>query len=91
MESSDYEHLSVRKSACIPLCFGVFICLTNSYLIYLFDNEVLELYKSVTKSSEPIDDIQFTRPSFFIIPSHVQVSLRTTAGFFYSYIIPGLY
>ena len=45
----------------------------------------MELYKSVTMSSEPIGDIQLTRPSFFITPSHVQVSLPTTAGFFYSY------
>ena len=42
----------------------------------------MELYKSVTMSSEPIGDIQLTRPSFVITPSHVQVSLRTTAGFF---------
>lgn len=36
-------------------------------------------------SSEPIGDIQLTRPSFFITPSHVQVSLRTTAGYLWLY------
>jgi len=41
------------------------------------DGKVLELFKSVTESPEPIDDIHHARPSFYITPNHVQVSQRT--------------
>ena len=86
--------INTCKCAKVHVLFSLFaleylVVFISYYLIFIFicllNNEVLELYKSVAMSSEPIDDIQLTRPSFFISPSHVQVSLHTTAGFLWLY------
>ena len=42
--------------------------------------QVVKLFKSVIESTEPMGDIEHTRPSFYITPTHVQVSFLSKAN-----------